>query len=121
MSQLMRRTPGPAHHRHFGPIMVFCERADVRPLPSGVMVYGDESCIDVPLAAPEVPRFEVIDELYEAVVRGIAPLHDGVWAKTTLEICVAMLESGSNDCDVPLVHQPAFRHGSASPPGSGHE
>lgn len=115
------RAPGPAHHQHFGPIMVSCERADVRPLPSGVIVYGDETRIHVPLAAPEVPRFEVIDELYEAVVLGIAPLHDGVWAKATLEICVAMLESGSNDCDVPLVHQPAFRHRSASPPGSGHE
>jgi phthalate 4,5-cis-dihydrodiol dehydrogenase len=83
--------------------MVSCERADVRPLPSGVMVYGDETRIHVPLAAPDVPRFEVIDELYEAVVLGIAPLHDGVWAKATLEICVAMLESGSNDCEVPLV------------------
>ena len=42
---------------------------------------------------PRVPRAEVIDELYAAVVYGRAPLHDGRWAMATLEVCLAMLRS----------------------------
>src|SRR5213078_1193640 len=49
------------------------DKADLRPLPSGVMIYGDaEQRLD-PLPPPEVPRAEVIDELYGAIVEGRAP------------------------------------------------
>lgn len=95
----------PGHHQHFGPIVVACERADVRPMPDAVVVYGDAVRERRALAPPAVPRFEVIDELYAAVVHGAAPLHDGPWAKATLEICLALLESGRKQCDVKLEHQ----------------
>lgn len=36
---------------------------------------------------------EVIDELLEAVAGGRAPLHDGRWARSTLEVCLALLQS----------------------------
>jgi phthalate 4,5-cis-dihydrodiol dehydrogenase len=49
-----------------------------------------------------VPRAEVIDELYEAVVDGRAPLHDGQWAMATLEVCLAMLRSSRERKDVAL-------------------
>lgn len=102
--------PGQAlAHQHFGAIVVSCERADLRPLPSGVTIYGNEKREHAALAPPAVPRIEVIDELYDAITNGNAPKHDGRWAKATLEICVAMLESGMKDCDVALVHQPLFR------------
>jgi phthalate 4,5-cis-dihydrodiol dehydrogenase len=51
---------------------------------------------------PVVPRAEVIDELYGAVVDGRRPLHDGEWAKGTLEICIAILKSSETGADVTL-------------------
>ncbi|SNS50544.1 4,5-dihydroxyphthalate dehydrogenase [Noviherbaspirillum humi] len=92
-------------HQHFGPVIVSCERADLRPLPDGLMVYGDMQRERRALPAPAVPRFEVIDELYAAIQHGEKPLHDGYWARATLEICLALLASGKTDSDVSLVLQ----------------
>lgn len=93
----------PAWHQHFGPVVVSCERGDIRPLPDSVCVYGDFTKERRPLGRPAVPRFEVIDELYEAVVNGTAPLHDGEWARSTLEVCLALLESAGSGKDVELL------------------
>ena len=49
----------------------------------------------------------MIDELYDAVVRGIAPLHDGAWAMATLEVCLAMLRSAREGREIALEHQVA--------------
>jgi phthalate 4,5-cis-dihydrodiol dehydrogenase len=83
----------PPFHQHFGPVLVTCEGADLRPLPDSIVVYGDRQYEIVELEQPIVPRAEVIDELYDAVRCEKPPIHDGNWAKGTLEICVAMLES----------------------------
>ena len=92
-------------NQHFGPVVVSCERGDLRPLPDALVVYGDERSERIPLAAPTVPRFEVIDELRAAVVDGRRPLHSGEWARGTQEICLAMLRSARENCDVALEHQ----------------
>ncbi|SAL79043.1 oxidoreductase domain-containing protein [Caballeronia terrestris] len=87
-------------HQHFGPLIVSCERGDLRPLPDSIAVYGDERCERIALDAPRVPRVEVVDELFAAVRGDIAPLHDGRWARCTLEICLAMLRSSEEQRDV---------------------
>ncbi|MEP7182683.1 MAG: Gfo/Idh/MocA family oxidoreductase [Betaproteobacteria bacterium] len=92
-------------HQHFGLVLVSCERADLRPLPTGVMVYGDVEARLEPLPKPAIPRVEVIDELYDAIVHGKAPLHDGCWAMATTEVCLAMLASARDGRDVALNHQ----------------
>jgi phthalate 4,5-cis-dihydrodiol dehydrogenase len=92
-------------HNHFGSVIASCDRADLRPLPNGVMIYDDSRMWLDPLPAPVVPRAEVIDELYAAVVDGKPPLHDGEWAMATLEVCLAILESSRTGCDVRLSHQ----------------
>ena len=94
-AQLRRRRLSAARraslaHQHFGTIIVSCERADLRPLPNGVMIYQNGAARLDPLPPPTVPRAEVIDELYDAVVDGKPPLHDGAWAMATLEVCLAM-------------------------------
>lgn len=96
-------------HQHFGPVIVSCEGADLRPLPDAVMVYSDASAERRPLAMPPVPRFEVIDELHAAVIHGVRPVHDGPWARATQEICLAMLRSAREQRDVVLEHQVALR------------
>ena len=92
----------PPFHQHFGPVLVSCEKADLRPLPDSVMVYGDKEYEALALEQPTVPRAEVIGELYDAIRSGLAPIHDGNWAKSTLEICVAMLESSKSGRDISL-------------------
>ena len=88
-------------------LLVSCERADLRPLPFGVVVYGEtESRLDA-LPAPTVPRAEVIDELYDAVVLGRPPLHSGEWSAATLEVCLAILTSAKEGREVALRHQVA--------------
>jgi phthalate 4,5-cis-dihydrodiol dehydrogenase len=92
----------PAAHQHFGLVIASCEKADLRPLPNGVMIYADgEQRLD-PLPPPEVPRQEVIDELYGAVAEGRAPLHSGEWAMATLEVCLAILQSSREGKEILL-------------------
>jgi len=92
-------------HQHFGTLLVSCERADLRAVPNGVMVYQDGSARLDPLPDPAVPRAEVIDELYQAVVNDMAPLHSGTWAMATVEVLLAMLRSSRESCEVTLSHQ----------------
>ncbi len=89
-------------HQHFGVVIVSCERGDVRPLPSGVVVYGDRDQRVETLSAPSIPRVEVVDELYAAVVEGKAPFHDGEWAMATMEVCLAMLRSAREQREIAL-------------------
>jgi phthalate 4,5-cis-dihydrodiol dehydrogenase len=94
-------------HQNFGTVIVSCERADLRPMPTGVMIYQSGAARLDPLPPPTVPRQEVIDELYAAVVNGKPPLHDGVWGMATLEVCLAMLRSSREGRDIALTHQVA--------------
>jgi phthalate 4,5-cis-dihydrodiol dehydrogenase len=104
----VKKDAGPVMHQHFGSLIVSCDGADLRPLPSGVMIYGDaEQRLD-PLPPPEVPRAEVIDELYGAIVEGRAPLHGGEWALATMEVCLAILRSAREQKEVALQNQIAW-------------
>jgi phthalate 4,5-cis-dihydrodiol dehydrogenase len=96
-------------HQHFGTFIVSCERADLRPQPNGVVIYDDSGSRLEALSSPSVPRAEVIDELYDAVVHGRAPLHDGRWGMATLEVCLAMLQSAREGREVALHQQVPVR------------
>jgi phthalate 4,5-cis-dihydrodiol dehydrogenase len=96
------RIGGELSHNHFGFVVASCERADLRLLPNGVMVYGDEVRHREELPAPVIPRGEVIDELYAAAISGTPPLHSGEWGLATLEICLAILESAKSGSEVGL-------------------
>jgi phthalate 4,5-cis-dihydrodiol dehydrogenase len=106
-SEYRSSAAAPAAHQHFGLLLASCEHADLRAMPDSIMIYREGTARREPLAPPSVPRAEVIDELYDAVVHGKPPLHDGVWALATLEVLLAMLRSARERCDVTLVHQVA--------------
>jgi phthalate 4,5-cis-dihydrodiol dehydrogenase len=102
----VRALPAPSQqHQHFGFLMASCDRADLRPLPWGVMIYGEDSARLDPLPPPGVPRSEVIDELYDAVTHGRPPLHNGAWAMATLEVCLAIIDSARSGMPISLRHQ----------------
>jgi len=96
-------------HEHFGLVIASCERADLRPQPDAVLVYGDEERATVRLDKPAVPRAEVIDELHAALVDGVAPRHDGAWGLATLEVCTAILRSAAQGREISLEHQVPLR------------
>jgi phthalate 4,5-cis-dihydrodiol dehydrogenase len=91
-----------AAHQHFGTLLVSCDRADLRPVQNGVMIYQDGSSRLDAIPSPGVPRAEVIDELCQAVVHGKTPLHDAAWGLATVEVLLAMLQSARDDRDVRL-------------------
>lgn len=95
----------PVAHNQFGMILASCEHADLRPLPTGVMIYDDARAWLDELPAPGVPRGEVIDEFCDAIAGVRAPLHSGEWAMATLEVCLAIVASGKSGAEVALEHQ----------------
>ena len=92
----------PLQHQHFGPIIVSCELGDVRPMPDSLLIYENYKKERRPLIAPAVPRFEVIDELFDALRNSKQPRHSGPWARATAEVCLAMLQSAKEGRDIAL-------------------
>ena len=101
-AEFLHRAVHAAAHQNFGTLLVSCEQADLRALPNGVMIYQDGSAQLDALPLPPTPRSEVINELYQAVVNGKRPLHDGVWATATVEVLLAILRSAREGADVRL-------------------
>ena len=97
------------HHQHFGLVIASCERADLRPTPTGVTIYADFERRQESLPPPTVPRREVIDELHDAVVNRRHPTHDGEWGLATLEASLALLQSAHERREIVLQHQGALR------------
>ena len=87
-------------HQHFGSIIVTCERGDLRPMTDGVWMYSDTKREHIAIAKPSVPRREVIDELYGAVVNGDAPQHSGAWARSVIAVALALSQSARENRDV---------------------
>jgi phthalate 4,5-cis-dihydrodiol dehydrogenase len=86
-------SPQTRWHEHFGFIVVSCERADLRPVPQGVIVDSDSEHGLRPLSPPRAPRLQALAELYDAVSSGNEPLHSGAWGLATLEASLAILQS----------------------------
>ncbi|WEK42150.1 MAG: Gfo/Idh/MocA family oxidoreductase [Candidatus Sphingomonas colombiensis] len=96
-----RQQPGsPApHHEHFGFILASCERADIKVLPTGLMLYADDAREWRPIAPPVVPRQAVIDE-FAAAIGGARPaIHDGRWGLETMAACVALIDSATRQAE----------------------
>ena len=95
----------PAPHNHFGVVVASCDHADLRPLPIGVMCHADDAETLDPLPPASVPRAEVMDELCDAVLLGIPPLHSGEWGLATTEVCLAILRSAAEGRELTLAEQ----------------
>ncbi|MBV8087095.1 MAG: Gfo/Idh/MocA family oxidoreductase [Chloroflexi bacterium] len=98
-------------HPHFGTIVVSCDGGDLRTSPRGVILYDNDGKREVPVplgrATPDKGR--VVDELVEAVNGGGPNVHDGRWGEATLEVCLAILQSGRERGEIALSHQVPVR------------
>ena len=103
-------------HAFFGLTLVSCEQGDIRQTPSGLATYDAHGVHDEPVPAGDTYQHRYttaeIDLMYAAWSTD-TPLasHDAVWAKGTLEMCLAILESSREGREVQLVHQTAFPGG----------
>ncbi len=110
--------PAAPHHEHFGPVIVCCERGDIRLTPDGIWVYGEDRRFEAaPLNANSGmadPRTPVLDALVAAVRDGIEPVQTGRWGLASLEVCHAILRSARSGAPVELTRQVAVQSGEAS-------
>ena len=97
------------HEGHFGFLLASCERADLRPAPDGVTIYGDDGVRTIPCPPARIypNKDPVIDEFYAAVVHGVPPTHDGVWGTTTMTGTLALIASARDGCEIVLDSQTA--------------
>jgi phthalate 4,5-cis-dihydrodiol dehydrogenase len=98
-------SPQTRWHEHFGFIVVSCERADLRPVPQGVIVDSDSEHGLRPLEPPRAPRLEIIAELCDAVWNDREPVHSGTWGTATLEAALAILQSARERREIRLTRQ----------------
>jgi phthalate 4,5-cis-dihydrodiol dehydrogenase len=95
----------PVAHNQFGMVIVSCDRADLRPMADGVMIYDDTRAWLDEIPPPSVPRAEVIDEFCDAIAGRRPAIHSGEWAMATLEVCLGILESSRSGKELRLNHQ----------------
>jgi phthalate 4,5-cis-dihydrodiol dehydrogenase len=101
---VLRSSPKPAsRHERFGLIVASYEHADVVPTPTGLAAYTDSGVELIPVAfgTGSLSRSTVMDELVAAVA-GSPPLHDGIWGRATMAVCLAALESSRQGKEVSL-------------------
>jgi phthalate 4,5-cis-dihydrodiol dehydrogenase len=98
-----------------GPLLVTFDKGDVRLTPSGLRVYGDEDTWEIPVNTETDGRHGIVDQMYEAMVNGRRPSADGPWAKATLEVLLAVLESARQRREIFLSHQVPLSNYTALP------
>ncbi|MFN2460920.1 MAG: sigma 54-interacting transcriptional regulator, partial [Candidatus Velthaea sp.] len=103
----VRAPRGAAHQPHFGLLLASCEGADLRPGADAVLVYGDDGVREIPLAHGRAfpNKDNVIDEFYDAVVRGEPALHDGAWGMITVATSLALLRSARERREIALAEE----------------
>jgi phthalate 4,5-cis-dihydrodiol dehydrogenase len=92
----------PTHQPHFGTLVASYQRGDMRPTPGGLSVYTERGVEEIALPAGRSGRTALIDELCDAVVAGQPPIHDGRFAKGTVEACLAILRSARERREIVL-------------------
>jgi len=93
----------------YGLTLVSCEKGDMRQSPTGLYLYTSEGCQEVPCGHYAGDgRASVTGALLalQEALKGVKTAYpDGKWAKATLEVCLAVLESNKNNRPVTLAHQ----------------
>jgi phthalate 4,5-cis-dihydrodiol dehydrogenase len=89
-----------------GPLIASFDKGDVRMTPGGLTVYADDELYEIKLGVKgEDGRDGRINTFYDAIVRGRALPADGAWGMATLEVILAIEESGRTRKEAYLRHQ----------------
>jgi phthalate 4,5-cis-dihydrodiol dehydrogenase len=89
-----------------GPLIASFDKADVRITTGGLAVYGDNELYEIKLGVKgQDGRDGRINTFYDAIVRNRPLPADGAWGMATLEVLLAIEESGRTRREVFLRHQ----------------
>jgi phthalate 4,5-cis-dihydrodiol dehydrogenase len=89
-----------------GPLIASFDKGDVRMTPGGLTVYGDDELYEIKLGVKgEDGRDGRVNTFYDAIVRGRPLPADGAWGMATLEVILAIEESGRTRKEAFLRHQ----------------
>ena len=94
----------PEYQAHFGTLVATYEHADLRTSPQGVLVYSDEGVREIALSPARNGRTLLIDEFCAAARDGVPAVHDGTFARGTVEVSLAILESARQRREIRLIH-----------------
>ncbi len=90
----------------YGVWLISLEKADIRLIPNGLIIYGENDREVVELDTTDQGREEVVRRFYRSIQEGRKPEHDGRWGKATEEALLGMLASSNNGgAEVALRHQ----------------
>ena len=70
-----------------------------------IYLYSESGREEIVLPTDRSPRSLVLDELADALLRDVPPIHDGRWGLANLEVCAAAIASSQSGRDVELVYQ----------------
>jgi phthalate 4,5-cis-dihydrodiol dehydrogenase len=87
-----------------GFMVASCELGELRQSPQGLYVYDDEGRHEEPLQAGANLRANEVQELRDAIA-GKRVFRDGRWGMATLEVVLAILQSGRERREITLKHQ----------------
>jgi phthalate 4,5-cis-dihydrodiol dehydrogenase len=102
-----RSSAGRMHNPHFGLLIASCEGADLRPSADGVLIYEEKGIreIDIPAARAYPNKDAAVDEFANAILRGVAPLHDGAWGASTMAAVAGLVESSRERREIVLASE----------------
>ena len=99
----------PGFHNSLGIVISSCERGDVRQSPKGLWIYDDDGEREVPVDGLHDERMGELEEMYHAVVHNQPLSHHGRWGMATLEVVLAIMQSGRERREITMSHQcPAY-------------
>lgn len=88
----------------YGLTIVSCEHGEMRQSPDGVYVYTDDGCEEI-VCEPYQDKACELRAVYEAVTQDRPIFPDARWGRATVEVILAILESGRTHRDVELKYQ----------------
>lgn len=90
-----------------GPTVISFDHADVAFSLNGLEVFSDDARYEIDLKGPEDGRDGRINTYYDAIVNGAPLPADGRWGMGTLEVLLAVGESGAKRQELMMAHQVA--------------
>ena len=88
-----------------GIVLASCENGDIRQSPEGLWIYDDNGKREVSIEGIRDERMAELDEMHEAIQQNRPVHHDGHWGMGTLEVILAMMDSGKQRKEIMLSHQ----------------
>ena len=92
-----------ARYGRAGLTIASCERGDLRQSPTGLYLYNDEGRSEIPLDTGY--EWEGLQEICAAVRENRNTFPDAYWGRATLEVILAIMESGREGREVQLKYQ----------------